>query len=356
MSRHPILSIFIIVVLALAGYSGYTLLERQDQRGRNWGGDASIVVAEPARRTQLVDEIESIGTARANESVTLTSKVTDTVRKVNFEDGMYVEAGDILVELTNSEETAQLAEAQAAADESARQFRRVQNLIAQKLASETQLDGERVRMQTSQARLEAIIARLDDRLIRAPFSGILGFRSVSPGSLLSPTSAVTTLDDINRIKLDFTVPEQELSAVVPGQEIQAVSSAYPSEVFRGTVQTINSRVDSVTRSVSVRAVLNNDERLLRPGMLLIVKLIKARADALVIPEEAVIPIQNRHYVYTIVDGKAQRVEIETGRTRPGLVEVLSGLEEGQDVITQGVIKVRPGASVTVKTDQPEISG
>ncbi len=349
LANHPLLLVFGVTVLGLTGYTGYSIIERQQDAGTSWSNRATVVITEPARIVTIVDKVESIGTAKANESVSLTSKVTETVRKVNFEDGMYVDAGDILVELTNAEETAQLAEAEAAVNESSRQFERLKNLIEQKLASETQLDVEQARMETARARLDGIIARLDDRLIRAPFSGILGFRSVSPGTLLTPTTVVTTLDDISVIKLDFSVPENYLAVLAQGQEINARSSAWPGRIFKGTVKTINSRVDPVTRSVSIRAHLNNDDRLLRPGMLLTVNLVRSRTPALVVPEEAVIPVQDQQYVYQVTEGKAVRTKVETGRRRPGIVEILSGLKEGDEVITQGVIKVRPGSPVTLKS-------
>jgi membrane fusion protein (multidrug efflux system) len=347
--QHPVLLTFIALIAVVIGLFARTYLENKNQDSQGgWGGDITVVVTAPVRMATIVDEVESIGTAKANESVSLTSKVTDTVSKVNFEDGMIVQAGHILVELTNSEETAQLAEAQAAVDESTRQFNRVQNLITQNLASATQLDIEKARMQTANARLEAIVARLDDRLIRAPFSGVLGFRGVSQGTLLSPNKIVTTLDDISIIKLDFSIPENYLAVLSEGQEVIATSPAYPDRTFLGTVEVINSRVDPITRSITIRAHLNNDERLLRPGMLLTVNLVRNRSLALVVPEEAILPIQDKQYVYVVQENTAQRVEVKAGRRRPGIVEILIGLEEGQLVVTQGVIKIRPGSKVTIK--------
>lgn len=347
--RHPIFFIFILLVAGIAGLTAHTYVKNQGAGDDGRGSDTTIVVTEPARIATIVDEVESIGTARANESVALTAKVTDTISKVHFSDGMYVEEGDILLELTNSEETAMLAEAQATLDESTRQYNRVRNLIHQNLASEQQLDEAKARVETAEARLEAIVARLDDRLLRAPFSGVLGFRNVSPGSLVTQNTVVTTLDDIDIIKLDFSIPERFLSVLEPGQEVIAKSTAWPDKQFTGTVQTIGSRVDPVTRSVAVRANIDNEDKQLRPGMLLTVRLVRKREDALVIPEESVVPIQDKHYVYRVDDtNTAQRVEVEIGRRRPGIVEVLAGLEEGDPVITQGVIKVRPGSKVKLK--------
>ncbi len=344
--QHPVLLLFVLIVAIVAGFTFDTYQANQAQRqGRGWGGPVQVVTDRVSMQ-QIVDQVEAIGTAQANESVSLTSKVTDTVRKVNFEDGDFIHEGTILVELTNSEETAQLSEAQATLDEATRQYNRVKNLIDQGLASELQLDEEQARMQTATARLEAIVARLDDRLIRAPFSGLLGFRNVSPGTLLSPNTVVTTLDDISQIKLDFSIPENYLAVISQGQELEARSVAYEDQVFSGTVATISSRVDPVTRSVTVRALINNEAGLLRPGMLLTVQLIRNRGEALMVSEQAIVPVQNRHFVYKVnAENTAERVPVEIGRTRPGLVEVLSGLDPGDEVVIEGVIKVNPGSKI-----------
>lgn len=347
--RHPVLLTFLALTTVVIGLFVNTYLENEKQSAQGrFGGGTTVVVTAPAKMVTIVDEVEAIGTTRANESVSITSQVTDTVSKVNFEDGMSVQAGQILVELTNSEETAQLAEAQALVDEASRQFNRMQNLIVENLASVTELDAEKARMQTTNARLEAIIARLDDRLIRAPFDGVLGFRAISQGTLISPGTIITTLDDISIIKLDFSVPENYMAVLSVGQEVIATSPAYPEQTFLGRVQVISSRVDPITRSITIRAHLNNDNRLLRPGMLLTVHLVRSRSPALVIPEEAILPIKDKQFVYVVSENIAQRIEVKAGRKRPGIVEILSGLEEGQMVITQGVIKVRPGSKVTVK--------
>lgn len=350
LKRHPIFFVFLLALLGITGWTAQTYLDNQKAVGGFKRGGETIVVTAPVEMMIFVDDVESIGTTRANESISITSKVTDLIQKVNFDDGMFATAGQILVELTNSEETAQLAEAQAAVDESTRQYSRMQNMIEQRLASETQLDIEQARMQTAQARYEAIVARLDDRLIRAPFSGVLGFRQVSPGSLLTTNTVVTTLDDISVIKLDFSVPENFLSALTTGMEVNAKSSAYENEVFVGEVETINSRVDSVTRTVTVRALLKNDDRRLRPGMLLTVSLVRGRDEVLAVPEESVIPVNDRKYVYVVTDGVANRIEISTGRIQPGVIEVLGGISLGQKVVTQGAMKLRPGSKVVVKAD------
>lgn len=352
--HHPILFVFIMFAAAIVGVTAHTYVQNQQRGDRDkWGdNETPLVIAKPAEIKTIVDQVESIGTAEANESVALTAKVTETVSKVHFEDGDLVEEGDILLELTDSEERALLAEAQTSFDEATRQYNRIRNLIDQNLASEQQLDEAKARVETAESRLDATIARLDDRLIRAPFSGVLGFRNVSIGTLVTQNTVVTTLDDISTIKLDFSVPERFLSTLKPGQEVVAKSAAWPDKSFRGTVRTIGSRIDRVTRSISVRAHIDNEDLLLRPGMLLTVRLVQNREDALVVPEESIIPVQNKHYVYRVnTNNIVERVEVEIGRQRPGIVEIVAGLEEGERVITEGTIKVSPGSKVALKDEQ-----
>ena len=166
--------------------------------------------------------------------------------------------------------------------------------------------------------MEAITARLDDRLIKAPFAGVLGFRNVSTGTLLTTNTVITTLDDISSIKLDFTVPEVYLSVLHKGLEVFARSDTYPDRTFKGEVSGISSRVDQVTRSVVVRAILPNEDRAIRPGMLMKVKLIRSREIVKTVPEQALIPIGDKQYVFLIdADDKVDRVAVEVGRRRPG---------------------------------------
>ncbi len=198
-------------------------------------------------------------------------------------------------------------------------------------------------------RVEVIDARLADRLIRAPFSGVLGFREVSPGALITPGSLITTLDDTSIIKLDFPIPEAFLATLEIGQEVIARSVTYPGRTFQGRVTGIDSRVDPVTRAVTVRAALPNPEGLLKPGKLLTVELIKDRRQSLMIPEEALVPLRDQQFVFVVNDDDTvDRVEVDIGRRRPGSVEVLSGLSEQQQVVIEGTNRIGPGSPVTIQ--------
>lgn len=364
-------AILIVVAFALGGAVVWYFTGRHDGaqmagpgggqpagRPGGFGGavrQAPLVVVERVKREPLYDTVEALGTAQANESVTLTAKVTDTVRSVNFEDGDFVDAGDVLVELTNREETAALAEARANLDDAQSQLRRLEELNERGLASASDLDVARSREAASQARYNAVVARLRDRLIQAPFSGLLGFRKVSPGTLLTPNTPITSIDDISTIKLDFTVPETFFGAMKPGARVLAKSPSYPDRKFEGTVRTVDSRVDPVTRAITVRAHVPNGDKLLRPGMLLTVEVIMAEREALVVPEGAVFQVQNHAYVYRVDGDRARQQEIELGDRRYGRVEVLSGLQEGEQIVTEGIIKLRDGITIRFDGSEPAIS-
>ena len=298
-----------------------------------------------ARVQPLHDTIEALGTVTANESVTIIAKLTDTVSQVRFEDGDLVTAGEVLVELTNREETALLAEAEANVVDARAQHSRLVDLLKDASVPESQVDEARARLLAAEARHESIMARLADRLIRAPFSGITGFRQVSAGALLSPSTPITTLDDIATIKLDFTVPELLLADLAPGLEVNAVSAALGNRVFKGSVRTIGSRIDPVTRAVTVRAVIDNPDLLLRPGMLLTVRLQSRPREALVIADAALIQEGTTVSVFVVDEGKAARRKIVVGQRAAELAEVLEGLVPGDAVVTAGQLKLRDGMPV-----------
>jgi membrane fusion protein (multidrug efflux system) len=212
-----------------------------------------VVVATP-RREEFVDRIEALGTAHANESVIITAQVTEMVTDVGFEDGQVVEAGHVLVELTSQEESAKLAAARANYDESLRQYRRISDLVKQGSDSRSNLDQRVAARDSAAALLAELQAKLADRLIVAPFAGVLGLRSVSTGTVVKPGDEITTHDDIELITLDFSVPDSFLAALQPGLEIRASSVAYPDTPFFGRVSAVDTRVDQRTRAVRVRAL------------------------------------------------------------------------------------------------------
>lgn len=337
-------------------YMVFAKVNEQPTGGRSFRGGfggTPVVGVTHVERKLIADEIESVGTSVANESVDLTAKVSETVFTVNFEDGDFVQRGQVLVELVNADEASRLAEAQATVDDAIRQFERVENLSAQNLVADNERDQARTNLDTAKARLEGVMVAMDDRLVRAPFSGFLGFRNISEGTLLTPGTVITTLDDVSVIKLDFTIPELYLADVSVGQLIKANSIVYADKNFEGTVSVVGSRIDPVTRGVSVRATIDNSSLQLRPGMLMTVSLALNEKSALVVPERSIIASQGRQYAFVVgSDSKVVRKEVELGRRRDGLVEIISGLREGEEVVSEGTIRVRPGLTVQVQGREP----
>ena len=308
-------------------------------------GTSVAVAVEPARTMQLALEIEALGTARANESIDVTAKVSNQVTAVRFKEGQQVAKGSVLVELDSEQARADVAVAAAALKESASQYERSRELFDTKVLSASQIEQIEATFRANEARVAAARARLNDTFVRAPFAGRVGLRRVSVGGLIEPGAVITTLDDTSTIKLDFTVPETFMAAMRNGLEIKATSIAYPDRVFTGRVASVDSRVDPSTRAVTVRALLPNDAGDLKPGMFMTVRLEQARADVLVVPEETLLPEQGNVFVFVVADGKVTKRRIRTGQRKVGSVQVLEGLQPGELVVTEGTQKLRDGVPV-----------
>ncbi len=309
------------------------------------GRPPALVATVASREESIAEQLEALGTARANESVDITAKNSNLVTAIHFRDGQTVKRGDLLVELDSAAVRADLAVAQAALTDSQSQYDRSRELLAKQLVSKSQFEQLEAALKGNEARLAAARARREDTVIRAPFSGRVGLRRVSVGSLVSPGTVIATLDDTSTIKLDFRVPENLLGGLRPGLQLVARSPAFPARTFEGKIATIDSRVDEATRSVTVRALLPNPEGVLKPGMFLTVQLEQDRRNAVVIPEEALVPETDKQYVFVVVDGVASKREVTIGRRTPGSVEIVAGVAAGERVVTEGTQSIRDGAVV-----------
>jgi membrane fusion protein (multidrug efflux system) len=251
----------------------------------------------------------------------------------------------VLVELDSAEVRAALAEAEATFAESENNFKRSRDLYTSKALSESQLDQIEATLKANRARFAAAKARLEDTIIRAGFDGRTGFRRVSVGSLISPGTVITTLDDASIINLEFTVPETFLHLLERGLPVTATTAGLPDREFSGEVTNLDSRIDPVTRSILVRAEIPNEKGLLRPGMFMTVNLQGQPTPALVVPEAAIVPEQGKTFVFVVADGVVEQREVKLGKRRPGEVAIVDGLAEGERVIVEGTQKVRAGARV-----------
>ena len=315
-------------------------------KGRGPGGEAAVVTTMVLAPGPWSDSIEALGTASARESVSITARVSQTVAQVRFESGDTVRAGDVLVTLANRAELAGLNEASAQYAEAQKLYDRQRTLAQRQLVSASQLDTQRAVRDAAKGRVDQVRAQVADHVITAPFMGVLGLREVSPGSLVSPGTQITTLDDTSRIKLDFSVPERYMSSLRTGQPVLASSDAYPGEEISGSVASVGSRVDPVTRSLSARAEFDNAEGKLRPGMLMRVRLQQASRTVLQVPELSLQQVGPQAFVFRVgEDSKVEQVPVRIGARRPGWVEILEGIKAGDRIVVEGIVKLKPGASV-----------
>jgi membrane fusion protein (multidrug efflux system) len=331
--------------------------------GRRGAGGPPVVEVEAVRTGRIVETREAVGTMRAFESITVTAKVAGIIERIGFEEGQKVKAGDVLVTLDAQERRADIEQAAAEINrataqrnEVATRLERAQALRRTGAGTEAQVEDLTAQVKTlesaiasAEAQKKAAEARLEDQIIRAPFAGRVGTRSVSLGAYVSPGTRITTLDDLSKVRLDFAVPEKLLGRLEPGQTVNAVSAAYPGRVFTGAVSTIDPRVDQTTRTVRLMAEFDNADEALRPGMFLSVALeVTTKDDAVLIPEEAIVSEGLRQIVYVVKDNKVERRVIGIGQRQSGKAEVVEGLRPGESIVVLGVQRVRPGAEVVAQ--------
>jgi membrane fusion protein (multidrug efflux system) len=308
---------------------------------------AAIPVEVQAVREQpWTDAVRALGTVHAREAVAVTAKVSETVQRVHFESGQDVARGAPLVTLSGQQQQAALASAEAAAKEAEQLYQRQSALAAQQLVARSSLDAQRATRDAARAQVAQIRANLSDRVIRAPFAGVLGIRQVSPGALVTPGTVIATLDDIARVYVDFPVPETELAGVGPGQALEGKVAAYPERAFAGTVSAVSPRLDAGSRSATVRGDFPNPDRVLKPGMLVEVSLARATRPALVVPEIAVQQIGSETFVWRVkADGTVEKADVVVGGRVPGKVMLREGVRAGDRIVVEGTGKLQPGARV-----------
>jgi len=309
------------------------------------------VILAPVSKKLIHDRIEALGTTRSIESTRITSTVTEKVNAVHFQSGQKVNEGDLLIELSKAEQQAELARARAIRGERKLALKRLEQLDERKLTSPDEIDRTRLELEQAEASISAIQARIDDRIIRAPFDGVVGLRNISVGALVETGDLITTLDDTSVMKLDFSIPSVFLSDVSPGLKVRARASALGGEEFEGEVRSIDSRVDPVTRSIIVRALVPNPDYKLVPGVLMQVDILRNQRQAIVTAEAAMLPLADRQYVMRVVgegdSATVEKVEVNTGLRMPGYVEILQCLTEGDRVVTHGNDKLRPGDKLDI---------
>jgi len=311
------------------------------------------VRAVPAWQAPASDEASAVGTLRADESVALRPEIAGRVAEIRFAEGQRVSGGALLVRLEAAELAAVVASSRAQVALEERRLARALDLRTKGFLSEQALDDQRTSLARARAKLAEDEARLARTEIRAPFAGIVGLRQVSEGAYVAAGTDIARLEKIDVLKLDFRLPEAYVARLRSGQAVSVAVDAFGAQSFAGTIYAIEPAVDEQTRTVLVRArVPNRDERL-RPGMFARVQLVLARrANAVWVPEAAIVPRGEAAFVYRVADGKAEFVKVRTGVRRPGEVEIVAGLAAGDLVVTEGTQRIAPGMALAVLPAQP----
>jgi membrane fusion protein, multidrug efflux system len=314
----------------------------------NTGAQAPGIVVEMSKVAvrALPQGITAVGSLRSEESVVVRPEIAGRVSEILFREGQTISKGQAIFRLDSSVQRADHERAKANLTLSKSKYERAVDLRNKGFVSTQALDESENNLKVAQADLELTTARLDKTEIRAPFTGVLGLRQVSIGDFVKEGQDMVNLEQIDPLKVDFRVPEIYLSQVQAGQSLQIVLEAMPGQTFEGRVYAINPLLDAAGRAIVIRAQLPNNAGKLRPGQFARVRLFTAaNAEALTVPEQAIVPAGDEFFVFRVVDGKAQRVKVDLGQRREGLVEVVRGLAATDTVITAGQFKVREGVTV-----------
>ncbi len=351
-------SLIAVPLVAAVGAGGYWLNRTAGDPGDMAAGyepGAVTVVTAEAQLEQVRDTFEATGTTRAREAVQVVTETAGRVTAIHFDEGERVEAGDVLLELDAQSQRAELAEVRARFKDASARYERARSLRETGAVPQQEVDTLEAGMQVAEAQVGLAETRLRDRTVRAPFDGVVGLREISAGAYVDPQTVITTLDDIDVLRVNFSVPERYLGFLRTGMEVSARTPGFAGEVFAGEVRRVDSRVNPVTRSVRVQSEIDNADRRLKPGMFLQVELDLEQREAVLVPEESVIVEGATTYLYTVVDDKARRVDVELGRRTRGFVEIAAGVEPGDAVVSMGHQHLRDGVAVRVRNGAEEVA-
>ncbi|MGH8581815.1 MAG: efflux RND transporter periplasmic adaptor subunit [Gammaproteobacteria bacterium] len=343
----------IVLVLFSSSLAGLWWLTQPDPHPAPGPGDGlaippSPVLVAPVRQAPARESLEAIGSLRANESVVLRPELAGRIAGLHFDEGRAVAQGATLVTLDASEHKAELAQREAAVTLWTLKAKRARDLLGKRVMSAQESDEIEAALKEARAGMAVARARLEKTTLRAPFHGLLGLRRVSPGDYVEAGQDLVNLEDIDPIKVDLALPERYAGRLQSDQDISITVDAYPNETFRGSVYAVNPRLDAATRSLALRATIDNPGGRLRPGMFVRARVeVAVKDDALWVPEQALVPLGKTQNVYRIESGKARLTEVAIGLRVPGEVEITRGLKAEDVVVTEGQTRLRDGAVVRV---------
>lgn len=344
--------LIILCVLGGLAYGGYVTYQTQfapDTVAQpDAGGPRPVTVEVSRAETRTMrDTVEAVGTTRAVKSVDIVPEANGRLVELTITPGTPVAAGAVLARLDDSIQRADLSEAVAVLTEQRQTLDRIRQLSRSNAVSQAALEDATARLAEAQADMERARRRLEDRAITAPFAGVVGLTNYDVGARVSDGQVLTRLDDLTEVEVEFSLPETVFSQVRRGQTAMARSAAFPDRRFRGTVTAVDSRIDPVSRAFRTRAVIPNPDSTLPAGMFLSLTLVLSEQDRITVPEEAIVFQAAETYVFVDDGGTARRRTVETGQRRDGRIAVLSGLDEGEEVVVRGLQRVRDGTPLTI---------
>lgn len=354
----------IVVLLVGAGFGGayWFLVARPAEDAGAAGGPpagfAMPVEAAPVRVGPSQRQILAVGSLRSNEAVILRPELAGRIAQINFTEGEKVRKGQVLIQLDASVPRAELAQAQASLALARSNYERAQELFKRNAGTERALDEARWKLRNDEAAVRLSEARLEKYTLSAPFDGVIGLRRVSVGDFVNAGTEIVNLEQIDPLKVDFRVPEVFLASLRVGQRIAVTVDALPGREFSGEVYAIDPLVDAGGRAIVIRARIANPDDTLRPGLFARVALVvDEKPTAIFVAEQSLVPINDQHFVFKVVDGPqggkvVAFTRVKLGDRRKGEVEVLEGLSAGDVVVTAGLLKVRDGMPVQVMPPQP----
>ncbi len=345
--------VYALLIAGLVGLISYRIMGNSEnaEAAKPGAKQPPTVVGMVLQPQEFANSLSLSGSLEANEQIELRSEISGVVEEINFKEGSKVSKGQILLRVNDLEMRAQLAKAQTAQSLAAENERRAKLLLEKQAISEQEYDIANADLQSAKAEAQLIRAQLAKATVRAPFSGTIGLRYISQGTYVTPTTPIANLVNTNQLKITFSIPEKYASQMKVNSTL-TFTTAGSREEYSAKIYAIEPEVEVATRTLKMRAIAENPEGKLYPGTYANVTLpLQTINDALLVPSEALIPIQNGKMIFVKENGKAKEVVVETGARTEADVHVLSGLKVGDTILTSGVMSLRNGAPVKVELKQ-----